>query len=73
MWLLWYLHTSPEVFGGRPVWGAVSRRQRIKPPLNGPEADIPLGCLDWHRDTLRLKADGLDAAAAAPSGSSRRR
>ncbi len=35
---------------------------RIKPPLNGPEADILLGWLDWHRETLLLKADGLDAA-----------
>ena len=34
---------------------------RIKPPLNGPEADILLGWLDWHRETLLLKADGLDA------------
>ena len=44
---------------------------RIKPPLNGPEADILLGWLDWHRETLLLKADGLDAAgltqALAPS------
>ena len=43
------------------------------PPLNGPEADILVGWLEWHRETLLLKADGLDAAAARRSGSSRRR
>jgi hypothetical protein len=35
---------------------------RTEPPINGGEADILLAFLDYHRDTLRIKADGLDAA-----------
>ena len=35
---------------------------RTDPPLAGSEAETLLGFLDYHRDTLRLKTDGLDAA-----------
>lgn len=35
---------------------------RTNPPLSGSEADILVGFLDYHRDTLRMKADGLGAA-----------
>jgi hypothetical protein len=35
---------------------------RTEPPINGGEAEILLAFLDYHRDTLRMKADGLDAA-----------
>jgi uncharacterized damage-inducible protein DinB len=35
---------------------------RTDPPLAGSEAETLLGFLDYHRDTLRLKTEGLDAA-----------
>ena len=35
--------------------------ERVTPPLSGTETEILVGMLDWHRDTLRIKADGLDA------------
>ncbi|ACQ78596.1 protein of unknown function DUF664 [Beutenbergia cavernae DSM 12333] len=34
---------------------------RLDPPQHGPEAEILLGFLDFHRRTLQLKTDGLDA------------
>jgi uncharacterized damage-inducible protein DinB len=36
--------------------------ERIDPPNSGSEAEILLAFLDYHRATLRLKTDGLDAA-----------
>jgi len=45
--------------------------ERIDPPQAGDEAATLLGFLDYHRETLRLKTDGLDQAqlgqALAPS------
>jgi uncharacterized damage-inducible protein DinB len=35
---------------------------RTEPPLTGSENEILVGFLDHHRDTLRMKTDGLDAA-----------
>ena len=35
--------------------------ERTTPPLSGTETEILVGMLDWHRDTLRIKTDGLDA------------
>lgn len=35
---------------------------RTDPPLAGSEAETLLGFLDYHRETLRLKTEGLDAA-----------
>ena len=35
--------------------------QRTDPPNSGTETEILLGFLAWHRDTLRLKTQGLDA------------
>ena len=35
---------------------------RTDPPLAGSEAETLIGFLDYHRDTLRLKTEGLDAA-----------
>ena len=44
---------------------------RTDPPLRGTEAETLLGFLDYHRDTLRMKAAGLDsdqlAATLPPS------
>jgi uncharacterized damage-inducible protein DinB len=40
----------------------VSPTSRTDPPLVGTEAEILLGFLDFHRDTLRRKTEGLDAA-----------
>jgi hypothetical protein len=44
---------------------------RAQPPINGPEAGVLRGFLDYHRVTLRMKTDGLDGAqldqALAPS------
>jgi hypothetical protein len=34
---------------------------RTDPPLVGTEAEVLVGFLDFHRDTLRIKVDGLDA------------
>ena len=48
--------------GGDPLMSArMSPTVRTDPPLNGAETDILRGFLDYHRDTLRLKAEGLDA------------
>ncbi len=45
--------------------------QRTDPPLAADEATTLLAFLDFHRDTLRMKTDGLDqaglGAALAPS------
>ncbi|MCW2762934.1 MAG: hypothetical protein JWR85_3135 [Marmoricola sp.] len=35
---------------------------RTQPPLTGTEAETLVGFLDYHRDTLRRKTEGLDAA-----------
>jgi uncharacterized damage-inducible protein DinB len=35
--------------------------ERITPPLSGSETEILVGMLEWHRDTLRIKTEGLDA------------
>jgi uncharacterized damage-inducible protein DinB len=35
---------------------------RTEPPFTGSEAEILVGFLDHHRDTLRMKTDGLGAA-----------
>jgi hypothetical protein len=35
---------------------------RTDPPLAGAEAEVLVAFLDYHRDTLRMKAEGLDAA-----------
>jgi uncharacterized damage-inducible protein DinB len=35
---------------------------RVDPPLRGAEADTLLAFLDYHRDTLRWKTDGLSQA-----------
>ena len=39
--------------------------ERVDPPLRGGEADTLLGFLDYHRDTLRMKVDGLSQAQLA--------
>ena len=36
--------------------------QRTEPPSAGSEAETLVGFLDHHRDTLRMKTEGLDAA-----------
>ena len=45
--------------------------ERVDPPLAGDELSTLKGFLDYHRDTLRLKTEGLDgtqlAATLAPS------
>ena len=33
--------------------------ERVDPPLAVPEAETLLAYLDYHRDTLRMKTDGL--------------
>lgn len=38
---------------------------RARAPRSGTEVETLLGFLDHHRDTLRLKTDGLDAAQLA--------
>ena len=38
---------------------------RVDPPVQGDERTLLLGYLDYHRETLRLKAGGLDAAQLA--------
>src|SRR5690349_22804848 len=40
----------------------MSEDPRLNPPLTGPESDILVGFLDWHRQTLQVKTAGLDAA-----------
>jgi len=35
---------------------------RTDPSLSGTETEILVGFLEWQRDTLRIKTDGLDAA-----------
>jgi uncharacterized damage-inducible protein DinB len=44
---------------------------RVDPPLSGDETATLMGYLDYHRATLRIKVDGLDAtqlqATLAPS------
>jgi uncharacterized damage-inducible protein DinB len=45
----------------------MSEIERTKPPFAGTEAEIILGYLDYHRDTLRLKAEGLDATQLGQS------
>ena len=35
--------------------------QRQDPPPTGTEVELLLGYLDYHRDTLRMKTEGLDA------------
>jgi uncharacterized damage-inducible protein DinB len=42
-------------------------RKRVDPPLRGAEADQLYGFLDYHRATLQMKAEGLDAAGLARS------
>ncbi|WP_193605079.1 DinB family protein [Nocardioides dongkuii] len=39
--------------------------ERVDPPLAGDELAILTGFLDYHRDTLRLKTEGLDGAQLA--------
>ena len=39
--------------------------ERVDAPLRGGEADTLLGFLDYHRDTLRMKIDGLSQAQLA--------
>jgi uncharacterized damage-inducible protein DinB len=39
--------------------------QRVDPPLTGSEVDLLRAFLDFHRATLRLKADGLDGPQLA--------
>jgi uncharacterized damage-inducible protein DinB len=39
----------------------MSPTSRTKPPLVGPEGDLLVGFLDYHRDTLRQKTEGIDA------------
>ena len=34
---------------------------RTDPPLAGTEAEVLVGFLDYHRDTLRIKTEGMDA------------
>ena len=34
---------------------------RTTPPLSGNETEVLVGFLDYHRDTLRNKAEGMDA------------
>ncbi len=36
--------------------------ERTDPPRTGSEAEILVAFLDYHRDTLRMKTEGLDAA-----------
>ena len=36
--------------------------ERTKPPYTAGEAETLVAFLDYHRDTLRLKTEGLDAA-----------
>ena len=36
--------------------------ERVDPPLDASEAETLLGYLDYHRQTLRMKTDGLDQA-----------
>jgi uncharacterized damage-inducible protein DinB len=36
--------------------------ERTDPPHAGSESETLFGFLDYHRDTLRIKAEGLDAA-----------
>ncbi|GAB3590007.1 DinB family protein [Angustibacter peucedani] len=38
---------------------------RVDPPIADPEVSTLRGFLDYHRDTLRMKTDGLDAAGLA--------
>ena len=40
---------------------------RTDPPLRGTEVETLLGFLDYHRETLRMKASGLDADQLAAS------
>ena len=35
--------------------------ERVDPPTSGTEIEVLLGFLNYHRNTLRLKAEGLDA------------
>ena len=39
----------------------MSQTVRTDPPLTGTEAEILVAFLDYHRDTLRVKSEGLDA------------
>ena len=39
--------------------------ERTDPPLVGTEAEILVGFLNFHRDTLRMKVDGLEAGQLA--------
>jgi hypothetical protein len=43
----------------------MDEKERRDPPLAGTETEILVGFLDFHRDTFRLKTDGLDAAQLA--------
>ncbi len=40
---------------------------RTDPPLAGPEVETLRGFLDYHRDTLRMKTDGLGSEQLAQS------
>ena len=55
----------------KPTSVGVVTTQRTDPPLAADEATTLLAFLDFHRDTLRMKTDGLDqaglGAALAPS------
>ena len=39
----------------------MTETERTDPSLTGTEAEVLVGFLDYHRDTLRLKTEGLDA------------
>ncbi len=43
----------------------MSEIARTTPPLAGTEAEVVLGFLDYHRDTLRQKVEGLDSGQLA--------
>jgi uncharacterized damage-inducible protein DinB len=45
------------------VSGEQAADARAEPPVQAGEVDTLLGFLDYHRDTLRWKTSGLDAAA----------
>ena len=52
----------------KPTSVGVVTTQRTDPPLAADEATTLLAFLDFHRDTLRMKTDGLDQSGSAGPG-----
>lgn len=65
-----FLSTQPKSLGRYPESALILRAMtslRKDPPLAASEVDTLRGYLDYHRDTLRMKTDGLGSTQLATS------